>query len=80
MLYADGARVDGACVSMTYFGQNCVAGTVNGRVYIQLEAKKGQTITVYVENYDAARGGILKGKVTVTVTGQYVQLGTITLR
>jgi outer membrane biosynthesis protein TonB len=79
VLYPDGSPVNGACASLTGFGQNCVAGTTNGRVYLQLYAKKGQSITVYVQNYDAARGGTYEGDVTVTVGGTYVPLGTITL-
>ena len=47
---------------------------------MQFTAKKGQSITLYVRNYDAARGGTLHGKVTVTVGGTEVLLGTITLR
>lgn len=79
VLYADGSPVDGACVSMTYDGM-CFAGTINGKVDLQLTAKKGQSITLYFRNYDAARGGTLHGKVTVTVGGPEVLLGTITLR
>jgi len=58
----------------------CVAGTINGKIDMQLTAKKGQSITLYVRVYDAARGGTLHGKVTVTVGGPEVLLGTITLR
>jgi len=71
--------VDGACVSTALDG-TCVAGTINGRIDLTLTAKKGQSITLYVRNYDAARGGTLHGKVTVTVGGPEVLLGTITLR
>ncbi|HEV8536255.1 MAG TPA: hypothetical protein VGR87_11150 [Candidatus Limnocylindria bacterium] len=79
VLYADGSKVDGACVSMSFDGM-CFAGTINGKVDVQLTAKKGQTITLYLRNYDAARGGTLRGKVSVTVGGPEVLLGTITLR
>jgi hypothetical protein len=79
VLYADGTRVNGACVSTALDGM-CVAGTINGRIDLTLTAKKGQSITLYVRNYDAARGGTLHGKVTVTVGGPEVLLGTITLR
>lgn len=79
VLYADGSKVDGACVSMSLDGL-CIAGSINGRVDLQLSAKKGQSITIYVRNYDASRGGTLHGKVTVTVGGPEVLLGTITLR
>jgi hypothetical protein len=79
VLYADGSPVDGACVSMTFDGM-CFAGTINGKVDLQLTAKRGQSITLYFRNYDAARGGTLYGKVTVTVGGPEVLLGTITLR
>ena len=79
VLYADGTAVDGACVSTSLDGI-CVAGSINGRVDLQFTAKKGQSITLYVRNYDAARGGTLHGKVTVTVGGPEVALGTITLR
>jgi len=79
VLYADGSRVDGACVSTSLDGL-CVAGSINGRIDMQFTAKKGQSITLYVRNYDAARGGTLHGKVTVTVGGTEVLLGTITLR
>jgi len=79
VLYADGTAVDGACVSTSLDGI-CVAGSIKGRVDLQFTAKKGQTITLYVRNYDAARGGTLHGKVTVTVGGPEVALGTITLR
>lgn len=79
VLYSDGSRVNGACVSLTLNG-TCIAGTVNGKVDVWLTAKKGQTITLYFENYDAARGGTLRGKVSVTVGGPEVLLGTITLR
>ncbi len=79
VLYADGSRVNGACVSTALDG-TCVAGTIDGRIDMQLTAKKGQSITLYVRNYDAARGGTLHGKVTVTVGGPEVLLGTITLR
>ena len=79
VLYADGTRVNGACVSTSLDGL-CVAGTINGRIDMTLTAKKGQSITLYVRNYDAARGGTLHGKVTVTVGGTEVLLGTITLR
>jgi len=79
VLYADGTRVNGACVSTALDG-TCVAGTINGRIDLTLTAKKGQSITLYVRNYDAARGGTLHGKVTVTVGGPEVLLGTITLR
>jgi hypothetical protein len=58
----------------------CFAGTINGKVDLQLTAKRGQSITLYFRNYDAARGGTLYGKVTVTVGGPEVLLGTITLR
>jgi hypothetical protein len=79
VLYADGTRVNGACVSTALDG-TCVAGTINGRIDLTLTAKKGQSITLYVRNFDAARGGTLHGKVTVTVGGPEVLLGTITLR
>jgi hypothetical protein len=79
VLYADGSRVNGACVSTSLDGL-CVAGSIDGRIDMQFTAKKGQSITLYVRNYDAARGGTLHGKVTVTVGGPEVLLGTITLR
>ena len=79
VLYADGSPVDGACVSTSLDGL-CVAGSIKGRVDLQFMAKKGQSITLYFRNYDAARGGTLHGKVTVTVGGTEVALGTITLR
>src|SRR5437867_1702942 len=79
VLYADGSAVDGACVSTSLDGI-CVAGSIKGRVDLQFSAKKGQTITLYFRNYDAARGGTLHGKVTVTISGTEVSLGTITLR
>ena len=79
VLYADGTRVNGACVSTALDGM-CVAGTIDGRIDMSFMAKKGQSITLYVRNYDAARGGTLHGKVTVTVGGTEVLLGTITLR
>jgi outer membrane biosynthesis protein TonB len=79
VLYADGTRVNGACISMTLDGL-CVAGTINGKIDMHFTAKKGQSVSVYVRNYDAQRGGTLHGKVTVTVGGTEVLLGTITLR
>jgi len=79
VLYADGSPVDGACVSTSLDGM-CVAGSIKGRVDLQFTAKKGQSITLYFRNYDASRGGTLHGKVTVTVGGPEVALGTITLR
>ena len=79
VLYADGSPVDGACVSTSLDGM-CVAGSIKGRIDLQFTAKKGQSITLYVRNYDASRGGTLHGKVTVTVGGPEVALGTITLR
>jgi hypothetical protein len=79
VLYTDGSPVNGACVSMTLDGM-CIAGTINGKVDLQLTAKKGQSLTLYFRNYDATRGGTLHGKVTVTVGGPEVLLGTITLR
>lgn len=79
VLYADGSAVDGACVSTSLDG-TCVAASIKGRVDLQFTAKKGQSITLYVRNYDASRGGTLHGKVTVTVGGPQVALGTITLR
>ena len=79
VLYADGSPVDGACVSTSLDGM-CVAGSIKGRVDLQFTAKKGQVITLYFRNYDAARGGTLHGKVTVTVGGPEVALGAITLR
>ena len=79
VLYADGSAVDGACVSTSLDG-TCVAGSIKGRVDLQFTAKKGQSITLYFRNYDASRGGTLHGKVTVTVGGTEVALGTITLR
>jgi hypothetical protein len=79
VLWADGSRVNGACVSTALDG-TCVAGTIDGRIDMTLTAKKGQSITLYVRNYDAARGGTLHGKVTVTVGGPELLLGTITLR
>ena len=79
VLYSDGSRVNGGCVSTSLDGL-CVAGTINGKIDMQLTAKKGQSITLYVRVYDASRGGTLHGKVTVTVGGPEVLLGTITLR
>ncbi len=79
VLYADGSPVDGACVSTSLDGM-CVAGSIKGRVDLQFTAKKGQSITLYFRNYDASRGGTLHGKVTVTIGGPEVALGTITLR
>jgi outer membrane biosynthesis protein TonB len=79
VLYADGTAVDGACVSTSLDGL-CVAGSIKGRIDLQFTARKGQSITLYVRNYDASRGGTLHGKVTVTVGGPEVALGTITLR
>ena len=80
VLYADGTRADGACVSTALDGA-CVSGTVNGKIYLQFTAKQGQTITVYVRNYaDPTWAGTLHGKATVTVGGPEVLLGTITLR
>jgi hypothetical protein len=43
-------------------------------------AKKGQSVTFYVRSFDPSRGGTLRGKVTVTVSGPEAQLGVITLR
>jgi hypothetical protein len=80
VLYADGTPVNGACVSLTGYGANCIAGSINGKIDFHTLAKKGQVLTVYVTNYDASRGGTLKGKVSVTVGGTTVLLGTITLR
>jgi outer membrane biosynthesis protein TonB len=79
VLYADGSPVDGACVSTSLDG-TCVAGSIKGRVDLRFSAKKGQSITLYFRNYDASRGGTLHGKVTATVGGPDVALGTITLR
>lgn len=79
VLYNDGTLVDGACVSTALDG-SCVAKSAGGRIDMYLTAKKGQSITLYVRNYDAVRGGTLRGKVTVTVGGSEVTLGTITLR
>ena len=79
VLYADGTPVNGACVSTSLDGL-CVAGSINGRIDFHFSARKGQSITIYVRNYDASRGGTLHGKVTVTVTGPEVALGAITLR
>jgi hypothetical protein len=80
VLYADGTRADGACVSTALDGA-CVSGTINGKIDLQFTAKKGQTITVYVRNYaDPTWAGTLHGKATVTVGGPEVLLGTITLR
>ena len=79
VLYADGSPMDGAGVS-TSLDETCVAGSINGRIDLHFSAKKGQTVTLFVRNYDAARGGTLHGKVTVTVGGPEVALGTITLR
>jgi hypothetical protein len=79
VLYADGTRVNGACVSTALDG-NCVAVTIDGRIDMKLMAKKGQSITLYVRNYFDSRPGTLRGKVTVTVGGTEVLLGTITLR
>jgi hypothetical protein len=79
VLYVDGTLVDGACVSTSLDG-TCVASSINGKVDLQLTAKKGQTITLYVRSYDASRGGTLLGKVTVTVSGPELALGTIVLR
>ena len=79
VLYADGSPVDGACVSTSLDGI-CVAGSINGRIDLHFSAKRGQSVTLYVRNYDASRGGTLHGKVTVTVGGTEVALGTITLR
>ena len=80
VLYADGTPVNGACVSLTGYGVNCIAGSINGKIDFYTMAKKGQMLTVYVTNYDASRGGTLKGKVSVTVGGPSVLLGTVTLR
>jgi hypothetical protein len=80
VLYADGTPVNGACVSLSGYGVNCIAGSINGKIDFNTVAKKGQMLTVYVTNYDASRGGTLKGKVSVTVGGPSVLLGTITLR
>ena len=79
VLYADGSAVDGACVSTSLDGM-CVAGSIKARVDLRFTAKKGQAITLYFRNYDASRGGTLHGKVTGTVVGPEVPLGTITLR
>jgi hypothetical protein len=79
VLYADGSPVDGGCISTALDGP-CVAGTINGKIDIRLTAKKGQSITIYVRNYADLRSGTLRGKVTVTVGGPEVLLGTITLR
>jgi len=79
VLYADGSPVNGACVSTALDGM-CIGGSIDGKVNLELTAKKGQSLTLYFRNYDAARGGTLHGKVTVTVGGPEVLLGTITLR
>ena len=80
VLYADGTRADGACISTALDGA-CVAGTIDGKIDLRFTAKKGQTITVYVRNNaDPTRSGTLRGKATVTVGGPEVLLGTITLR
>ena len=79
VLYANGSKVDGACISTTLEGP-CIAGTINGKVDVTLTAKKGQTISLYFRNhYDPPRA-TAKGKVSVTVGGPEVLLGTITLR
>ena len=81
VLYADGSPVNGACVSTTLDGATCIAVSVNGKVDVTLSARKGQSITLYFRNhYDATSAGTLRGKVTVTVGGPEVMLGTITLR
>lgn len=79
VLYADGSRADGACIATVLDGR-CIAGTIVGKIDLQLTAKKGQSITIYVRNYADFRSGTLRGKVTVTVGGPEVLLGTITLR
>jgi hypothetical protein len=79
VLYNDGTLVDGACVSTALDG-TCVAKSAGGRIDLYVTAKKGQSLTFFVRNFDAARGGTLRGKVTVTVNGAEVDLGTITLR
>src|SRR5205809_1060667 len=77
VLYADGSPVNGACVSTSLDGI-CVAGSNNGRIDLQFSARKGQSITLYDRNYDAARGGTLHGEVTVPVGGPEGGRGTIT--
>ena len=79
VLYADGSRADGACISTAFDGA-CVAGTINGKIDLQFTAKKGQTITIYVRNNADPNRSTLRGKATVTVGGPEVLLGTITLR
>ena len=79
VLYNDGTLVDGACVSTALDG-TCISKSIGGRIDLKFTAKKGQSITFYVRSSDPSRGGTLRGKVTVTVSGSEVQLGTITLR
>jgi hypothetical protein len=80
VLYADGMPVDGACVAIGGYTATCIGQTVNGKVDINLQAKKGQSITLYFKKVDALRGGTLKGSVTVTVNGPTILIGTITLK
>ncbi len=77
--YTDGTNVNGACVS-TAKGGTCFTETVNGSFGKTVQAKVGQTITLYFQVTDASRGGTFFGAATATVTGPATSFGIVALQ
>ncbi len=76
--WPDGTNANGVCVS-TARGGTCFTQTVNGSFGKIVQAKVGQTITLYFQITDPSHGGTFVATATATVTGPTTSLGIVTL-
>jgi outer membrane biosynthesis protein TonB len=74
---SDGTPVDGGCIS-TSLGGPCIWQTTAGKFALTIRATKGTTVTLYFSK--STPTGTVAGKVTFTVSGTTMKVGTIALR
>ncbi|TMD60797.1 MAG: hypothetical protein E6I87_05550 [Chloroflexi bacterium] len=77
--WPDRTNATGVCVSIAAGGR-CFSTTVNGSWGKSVEAKIGQTITLYFQITDPTRGGTFVGSATATVGGSPTSFGAVSLR
>src|SRR2546422_2714518 len=77
--WPDRTNATGVCVSSAV-GGTCFSTTVNGSWGKSVEARIGQTITLYFQITDPTRGGTFVGSATATVTGSPTSFGAVGLR
>jgi hypothetical protein len=74
---SDGTPVDGGCIS-TSLGGPCIWQTTAGKFELTIRTTKGTSVTLYF--WKTTPTGTVTGKVTFTVSGTTMKVGTIALR